>query len=366
LFKDTPAGQQIIDVANARGVEGSDKDKVLKFLEIEAPTYAKERVTSTFAGSGTDDITINPWVTPSDNTTSVQVGDVESIGKLIDPDATPVDFQPAPVASGFGISPISKATENVEATNTANKRRLDEIRTKYGESLPEGITDENLTDIYNSAINASNNQSLGIKYIPEPEVNDKIRREILASGPLARNFYVYDGRGSTSSGKIEDVTKELGLKTEEDVMSAIGTSGGFFFTQDGPEAGMYGVRVTDKDGNSRNLLIGSNSNIQAMTSISNTINKKVRTLDDTPVVDEAGGAYRVKFTLNPETKVFDYVVEDGYMNNKGEFVKQGDDISLNAIKMQELNNLVDSPIIGTSFNFNTLPKLAQPTQSLFN
>jgi hypothetical protein len=383
-FMDTQAGVQAVKKFASRNNVNYDtlSNSEKSSLGVE---YLREVGNQEFVYSreledrrDTDEITVNPWATPSDNTTNVRVGDVETIGNDDLPSGASkgyaVNYQPASKTSLFMLTAPKefketkgeKAGPTQEEIVSRNKKLLQDTKDKYGELLPEGITDEELKQIYNQAVNGLNNQSLGIKYIPEPEINAKIKKEILDSGSLARNFYVYDGHGSTEKGKMEEVVEVLGYKKESDVMDAIANASGVFFTQDGPEPGMYGVRVADKQGNSRNLLIGSNSNIQGMTSISNSINKKIRTLDDTPIVDSEGGAYRVKFTLNPTSKKFEYVVEDGYMDDDGKFVKQGEDVSLNAIKMQELNNLVDSPIIGTSFNFNTLPKLAQPTQSLFN
>ena len=184
----------------------------------------------------------------------------------------------------------------------------------------------------------------------------QIKNEII-TGINNRNFYLYDGYGTSKAGgkpsKGSSFLKELGMNPEEfnEYLNGINS---FMFTQDGPEAGMYVVPIVDKKGRNRNLMITANNPVQKMSNLSNTVNQKLRSIDDTPWEIGDGYSMKLDLTLNPETQSFDHevLIGQGTGDNFEPLDSYG---TLDDIKVRELNNIVNSKVIGTQFNYNSLP-----------
>ena len=324
---------------------------------------------------------INPWISPSDATVVTQVADLKKIKVPSEGAGAKALITGSPTVG----APIASFEYNVTSEDIkVRQTKIDELKTQY--PAMKDLSSEDVVDVWNTAINSVNNQSLGVKYI-SANVSNQIKGEI-TSGMNLRNFVIYDGYGVSTVGKLQgengqegEILEELGLSMTE-LKEAINAAPQLFITQDGPEAGMYGVEIKEKGrkGRTRTIFIGSNSNVQGMTNTSNQLNTRMRDLDETPLLlgrGESGKivALRAANTLNIKDKTFNFEIQQGYVDDNGEnFQSTGiyktqlpngmTVTGMDAVKQLELLQLSNSGVIGTNINYNNLPKIADKPFSL--
>jgi len=150
-----------------------------------------------------------------------------------------------------------------------------------------------------------------------------------------RNFYLWDGKGRTSNGTLDEVLNELDI-TEEDFNKVLekGIGG---FTQAGPVAGAYYVEVPDENGNTRRVLISPDANMQDIFKGSQALNEARRSLAPAKVNLGDGFIIDVKPKLHKNGQPeWEYVLTDGVNSEK---------VTLEEIRELEVKKLMKSGLL---------------------